>query len=414
MSGSGGLAPVEPAAELPVADGRNALTALASRIGCKLGATHETTMSPESESATQDGSPFVLAAAAAQNGTVISQRAPLQAVGPDQPWSYAVVITKDPSRSGDRGGAIVTVDLGVRSGRVGVGLVTGDFSTFLCEVEVGAGDPDQVVRLPVEDLAEASALIIRAAGSGGAPAFEVRSLAVEKIDAATLAEHDLRQRGFRFKDALRDQVRLLKGEAHTILDVGANVGDAAAQYRAALPGAVVHAFEPHPATLEVLRKRFLHDRGVVVHGTALGSAVAGGTLQSFSNSAINSLLPLSVSGQCFVEGEVEARNAVAVPITTLDVFVGAERIERIDVLKIDTQGYEMEVLAGGRQTLTDRKVKLIFCEVNFVDIYEGQASYHSLARTLDEFGFSLFDYYDFRYSADGQLKWGDALFRLRP
>ena len=93
---------------------------------------------------------------------------------------------------------------------------------------------------------------------------------------------------------------------------------------------------------------------------ALGSEIADKTMFEYDLSQINSLLPNS---QFAVRFAKEARQ-IQVRSTTLDRFCSERRVEQIDVLKIDTQGFEFEVLKGASSMLARQAIKFIYFEFN--------------------------------------------------
>jgi hypothetical protein len=95
---------------------------------------------------------------------------------------------------------------------------------------------------------------------------------------------------------------------------------------------------------------------------------------------------------------------------TLDEFCRNKRINCIDILKLDIQGGELRALKGAARLLSERRIRLVYAEVLFVHIYQGQAWFDDLAAFLRSAGYSLFDLYNFVYTESGQVKWGDAIF----
>lgn len=81
-----------------------------------------------------------------------------------------------------------------------------------------------------------------------------------------------------------------------------------------------------------------------------------------------------------------------------------------DILKLDVQGYELEVLKGAEKTL--QKVGVVQCEVEFNPLYENQPLFPAIDGFLRERGFELYDLRNLHYLS-GQLYWADA-FYLRP
>jgi FkbM family methyltransferase len=160
------------------------------------------------------------------------------------------------------------------------------------------------------------------------------------------------------------------------LDVGANRGDYA---RALLDrtSATVIAFEPHPATFLALAA--LED-GYAGRLTAVnkGVAQANGNLDLLfgENSQLASfsqeVLAIDYVGQCNV-------NRCPVEVTTIDSFLAAQdqhfADKEITLLKIDTEGFEYEVLAGARETIARRHPQFVQIEFNHHQLFRGHTLY---------------------------------------
>ena len=84
-------------------------------------------------------------------------------------------------------------------------------------------------------------------------------------------------------------------------------------------------------------------------------------------------------------------------------------IKRPCLLKIDVQGYELNVLRGGTKTLHEVDVALIEC--SFVELYEGQALAGQVISFMAEAGFRLAGVHHMAYSFDGSSIQADFLFR---
>lgn len=82
------------------------------------------------------------------------------------------------------------------------------------------------------------------------------------------------------------------------------------------------------------------------------------------------------------------------------------------MLKIDTQGYEAEVLEGAAETI--RQCKAVLLEMSAVPLYEGQELWDSLHVRLSRSGFVMWNLIpDFRDARTGQLLQFDGLY-VRP
>ena len=87
-------------------------------------------------------------------------------------------------------------------------------------------------------------------------------------------------------------------------------------------------------------------------------------------------------------------------------------MSQIDLLKIDTQGYEMQILKGASRLLAAGKVRTILLELNFVPLYDGQVWAHEIIGYLHERGLCLVDFYE-KCRLNPYLGWCTALFTIR-
>jgi FkbM family methyltransferase len=136
----------------------------------------------------------------------------------------------------------------------------------------------------------------------------------------------------------------------TILDVGANIGlySVVAAQRIG-PSGKVYAFEPVPENIALLRRN-LELNGVAervaVQEVAVGEA--DGELEIF-------LSDRQIGTHSAAKAAVGGGASVKVPMRSIDAFVATRAISRIDVVKIDVEGYDGQVLQGALHTLRRRK-----------------------------------------------------------
>jgi len=132
--------------------------------------------------------------------------------------------------------------------------------------------------------------------------------------------------------------------AGTVLDVGANIGLTTLLHSRLAD--TVHAFEPSPTTFELLRENIARAgvQNVELHNVGLGEQPGSFEL---------TFAPQNRSG-AFVSDQTQASTGHTVEriqIATMDQRVDAARIGKVDLIKIDVEGFELHVLRGGRQTL---------------------------------------------------------------
>jgi len=214
------------------------------------------------------------------------------------------------------------------------------------------------------------------------------------------------------RDWVADARRLFGGRSpEVIFDVGANTGQTALELAPTFPEARIFSFEPSPETFAVLQNAVRHFPAVTPVNAALGERA--GELDFFANSdsQTSSLLRPADGASGWIPGEmVRSIEVKKVPVMTLDGFCSARQIAGVDVLKLDTQGYEMHVLRGASESLKNGRIQMVCAEVQFVDLYEGQAEFTEAFDHLTQHGLFFIGLYSSAYSAKNRLLWADALF----
>jgi len=147
-------------------------------------------------------------------------------------------------------------------------------------------------------------------------------------------------------------------EGMTVLDVGAHHGLYTLLASVAVgPSGKVVAFEPSPREQKQLRDnvRLNRCRNVRIEPVAVGSSRGRANLFLVQGSEdyCNSLRPPAVKADTV---------GVSVAVETLDDFLRENRIPRVDFLKVDVEGGELEVLRGASKLLASELRPVIMCE----------------------------------------------------
>jgi FkbM family methyltransferase len=175
------------------------------------------------------------------------------------------------------------------------------------------------------------------------------------------------------------------------------------------PHAVVHAIEPTPASVDILRSVYGSHSRVRIHSAALAEIDGTATLHAYEISVRNALTPYSPDPMLARAPDAPS-GLVSVPTRRLDRFCEEQGIEQIDLLKIDTQGAEGRVLSGAAGLLAGKRIRLISLEALFVPLFEHQTHADEVVATLRSAGYHLYDWYNFSHNDRGQLLFGDAIF----
>jgi FkbM family methyltransferase len=186
--------------------------------------------------------------------------------------------------------------------------------------------------------------------------------------------------------AVEHRAVLLPLRVDGILDVGANRGQFTLACRLAQPGVPVVAFEPIPKEAATFRNVHGARREVVLLETALGETKGEATLHLSKSADSSSLLPIGKKQTELFENTVEV-GTLTVPVQRLDdlgeYWVGRTR----QLLKLDVQGFELNVLRGAVETL--KTCAYVYAECSEVALYDGQALRVEVEAFLKANGFTL-------------------------
>lgn len=196
-----------------------------------------------------------------------------------------------------------------------------------------------------------------------------------------------------------------------IIDGGAHRGGSVAAFSALVPQAHFHCFEPDPTLADELRTTLSGLRNVVVVQAALGEARGLARFNINASRPTNSLLPAADGLQSDLEELCKAVAQVDVEVTSLDDYCRASGLQRVDVVKLDLQGYDYMALLGAKSVL--RQATVVMVEVLFVELYKGCHLFPDILSLLDEAGFALFTLCGIHYGKRDELLWADAIFVKR-
>src|SRR5206468_3780510 len=126
------------------------------------------------------------------------------------------------------------------------------------------------------------------------------------------------------------------------------------------PAARVFAFEPSESTFQRLCDHLCNERRFSAHRLALGERKGDVEFFEYEASFYNSLVPNPPNQP----GMSRDGRRVIVPCTTIDVFCRDQKIDEIDVLKIDAERCDLWVLRGAKEMLGAGRVRFVYFEFN--------------------------------------------------
>jgi len=171
----------------------------------------------------------------------------------------------------------------------------------------------------------------------------------------------------------------------TVIDVGANQGQYADHVRTLGFQGHIHSFEPGSAAFALLERASRQDPTWEAHQLALGSEAGVAELMVAQNSVSSSLLPVE---RAHLDAAPQSRTDSTERVTVSTLDRECERAEGPLLVKIDTQGYELPVLRGARDTMS--RIAAVQVELSFAPLYAGQSSYLGLLTFLADAGFTPF------------------------
>ncbi len=168
-----------------------------------------------------------------------------------------------------------------------------------------------------------------------------------------------------------------------LVDVGANQGQFAQEFRAHGFTGSMCSYEPMEAAFALLNRAASSDPRWTVTRTALGDKAGEAQMDLAANSVSSSLLAITAA---HIEADSASRTMghEIVRVTTLDSQLRDVKGDAL-WLKLDVQGYEHRVLLGATETLG--RTEVVQCEISFRELYAGQTHYLDLLGFLDAAGF---------------------------
>jgi FkbM family methyltransferase len=205
-------------------------------------------------------------------------------------------------------------------------------------------------------------------------------------------------------DVELDLARLTADQpVRTIFDVGGNFGQTARRFASAFPMATIFSFEPVPTSFDRLIQSTRHHERIKAFNLAMGDEAGTATMHLTDSAGSNSIVRVG-----------SATGAVDVSVDTVDAFADRQTTGTIDLLKIDVEGYELQVLMGASRRLREGRIRFVFAECVFSPNSEmPHTSFFDLHRVLDGAGLCFVNYYAEAFNLRLGCAQGNVLYALR-
>lgn len=191
-----------------------------------------------------------------------------------------------------------------------------------------------------------------------------------------------------------------------VFDVGFHKGQFSALIDNFFPAKEIYAFEPQPFSVFISKKVFKDKKNFRLFNFALGARTCKRRLFIASASDSSSFFPFANSFKSIYKN-IKHVKSMPVKVHHLDGFKLQNSFSKDIFLKIDTQGFELEVLKGAKKFL--KRCKYIYVECSYISLYEGQPLFHVIQSFLEKRGFKFSSSYN-RVFHQGVLLQADVLF----
>jgi FkbM family methyltransferase len=210
-----------------------------------------------------------------------------------------------------------------------------------------------------------------------------------------------------FKAKDRDRLYSLVKKGDVVFDVGTNIGETLLNF-ARLTGdrGYVYGFEPDDENYNNVQKNISLNnfKNVQVFKQAISDKKETVKLYCVDphNRGMNRILEA---------GQGTESQFILLETTTLDRIIAENKTERLNVMKIDIEGYEMHALKGAVETLKRFK-PILFIEIGYTRLINNKTTPNELIKLLEELGYSIFhsetdqsitSQYNFSYLGDGGM-----------
>ena len=196
-----------------------------------------------------------------------------------------------------------------------------------------------------------------------------------------------------------------KEDAICFFDVGANIGQTSKKINQYFPNASIYAFEPIKKTFDQLVANTQTITNARVYHTAMGAEMGELVIYKRPDSEWNSLVK-ELNELAKNEGAV----AEIVKVNTVDLFLKEQQLKKIDILKSDTEGFEIHVLEGAKQALQDQLIDMLYIEIGFVKGDQQHTHWMDVVNYLEQYGYSFCGLFELSYGFDLKPYYGNALF----
>ncbi len=180
-----------------------------------------------------------------------------------------------------------------------------------------------------------------------------------------------------------------------VFDIGAHHGETVKLFVKKLKIKKIYSFEASPKNYEILKnnsKKYPSEK-LEIFNFGIGNEILAGYINQTSESSSSTINELNNNSKYFkrklkilnVKNKESFSKKIPIKLITLDNFIEKNRIENIDLLKIDTEGFELKVIKGLERN--HHMVQYIYFEHHYDDMIKKNYTFKDINAILKKFGF---------------------------
>lgn len=205
---------------------------------------------------------------------------------------------------------------------------------------------------------------------------------------------EIKKKNFNFDDIYKKKIR----KNPVIFDIGANQGQSIERFKKIFEQPNIHAFEPIKSEFNILKEKYYNDKNITLNNLAVGNinnqkknfyVNTKTSTSSFNKLKSNSKWLKTRSKEQNISTNKFTKEIVKINIVTIDNYCLKNNIKKIDILKIDTQGYEDKILEGAKKILSGGIVSIIELEIMFDNVYQKYLTFSKIEKFLIHNNFRL-------------------------
>ncbi len=171
--------------------------------------------------------------------------------------------------------------------------------------------------------------------------------------------------------------KIFKNRKVKVIDIGANTGQSIIRFNKILNLEKIYSIEPSPIAFEQLYTNFKEKKNIKLFNFAIGRTKGISTFYDYNKNVLSSFNKLNNENKSNFKYK---KNKVKV--LTLDDFCKSNKISKINILKIDTQGNEINILKGAAKSLKKGLFELVELEIILGNYYEKYSNFYSYEKYL--------------------------------